>query len=466
MNLLENQLIKPLLAVDEPKLSRRSQALEILGAALGAVEPGAAVRNALRYEPSSQTLTAGERHFDLGHYQRIFVVGAGKAGTPMAQAVLEVLGERVTGGAITVKYGYGPEKGVNLGRLQISEAGHPVLDEAGIVATTRLTGLLKNLTERDLLIAVMSGGGSALLEQPVEGVTLADMQALTGALLRCGATINEMNTVRKHLSQVKGGQLARLAAPATLIGLLLSDVVGSPLDVIASGPTVPDTSTFEDAMLILRERGLLEGEQVPAAILAHLQNGREGKVDETPKPGDPLFERVHNIVVGDNRVAALAALEKARQLGFNSLLLSTFIEGEAREVARMLAAVARETLASEHPLARPACYLAGGETTVTVRGEGLGGRNQEMALAAALAIEGLDNVMIVPLATDGSDGPTDAAGALAEGDTLRLARQQGLDPLDYLRRNDSYHFFEKMAGLLKTGPTNTNVNDLTLVLVW
>jgi hydroxypyruvate reductase len=292
------------------------------------------------------------------------------------------------------------------------------------------------------------------------------MQALTGVLLKSGATINQLNAIRKHLSQVKGGQLARLAAPATLIGLLLSDVVGSPLDVIGSGPTVPDTSTFQAVWEIIEGLGLIAAGQVPPAILKHLKRGLGGEIPETPKPGDPLFERVQNVIVGDNRVAALAALHKAHALGFTPLLLSTFIEGEAREVARVLVGIARETLASGWPVARPACLLAGGETTVTVGGAGLGGRNQELALAAALALEGLDDVMIVPLATDGSDGPTDAAGAFAEGDTVALARQKGLDPADFLRRNDAYHFFEATGGLLKTGPTNTNVNDLTLILVW
>lgn len=465
MNLLENDLITPLLTGPALQQERRWQALQILGAALAAVEPGAAVRNALSLEAASGLLRVADQSYNLNEIERIFVVGAGKAGTPMAQAVAEELGERLTSGAVTVKYGYGPAHALSgaAGRIQIREAGHPVLDEAGIAATGQLTALLQNLTGRDLVIAVISGGGSALLEQPVAGVTLADMQALTGAMLRSGATINQMNTVRKHLSQVKGGQLARLVAPARLVGLLLSDVVGSPLDVIASGPTVPDTSTYGEALALIEQ---LELENVPPSILSHLKRGAAGEIAETPKPGDRLFERVQNVVIGDNRVAALAALKQARELGFNTLLLSTFIEGEAREVIKVLAGVAREVLATGQPVVRPACIIAGGETTVTVRGDGLGGRNQEMALAAAFAIEGLDDVMIVPLATDGSDGPTDAAGAIAEGDTLARARALNLNPLDFLNRNDAYRFFEKAGGLIKTGPTNTNVNDLTLVLIW
>ncbi len=464
LDLLSNPQIQPLLEIAEPKRARRVQALEILGAALAAVEPGAAIQNAVKLDSLNQTLWVDGQSYDLKTVERIFVVGAGKAGTPMSQALAALLGERLTSGAVTVKYGYGPAQ--VLPRLEIREAGHPVLDGAVITATTRITHLLSGLNERDLVLAVISGGGSALLEQPVEGVTLLDLQALTTALLKSGATINQMNTVRKHLSQVKGGQLARLTAPARLIGLILSDVVGSPLDVIGSGPTVPDTSTYQEAFEIIEGLGLIAAGQVPGSILAHLQRGLAGEISETPKPGDPLFERVHNVIVGDNRVAALAALAKAVELGFNPLLLSTFIEGEAREVARVLVGIAREVLSTDRPVARPACLIAGGETTVTVRGDGLGGRNQEMALAAALAIDGLENVLIVPLATDGSDGPNDAAGALAEGDTVALARQKGLDPHDFLRRNDSYHFFETAGGLLKTGPTNTNVNDLTLILIW
>ncbi len=468
MNLTGSEQTRPLLNVVEPARSRRLQALQILEAALKAVDPAAAVRNALSLDTTSNPhrLLIGDQAYDLDYFQRIFVIGAGKAGTPMLLALADLLGPRLTAGLVTVKYGYGPPAASLPPHLRIQEAGHPVLDEAGLAATAQILDLLKNLTERDLVLAVISGGGSALLEQPVSGVSLADLQALTSALLRCGATINQLNTVRKHLSQVKGGQLARLASPARVVSLILSDVVGSPLDVIGSGPTVPDTSNFAAAWQILKHFDLVSGKQLPSSILDHLQTGLTGNIPETPKPGDPLFQKVQNLIVADNRVAANAALHQARQLGFQPLLLSTFVQGEAREVALMLAALAREIRASGQPVAAPACLILGGETTVTVRGDGLGGRNQEMALAAAIEIEGLDGVMIVPLATDGSDGPNDAAGAFAEGDTAQQARQRGLDPLDFLRRNDAYHFFEQAGGLIKTGPTNTNVNDLALVLVW
>jgi hydroxypyruvate reductase len=468
MNLIENPLVRPLLEniTDPVKRERREKALEILGAALAAVDPAAAIHNALRYDPLSQQLELAGQVYDLRRYQNVYVVGAGKAGWPMASALAEILGERLTRGLVNVKHGHRPPPGYDTGRIELIEASHPVPDEAGVQGASRMVDLLRDLTENDLVLAVISGGGSALLELPVPGVTLADMQMLTSTLLRSGATINQMNTVRKHLSQVKGGQLAKWASPAPLIGLILSDVVGSPLDVIASGPTVPDTSTFSEAWAILESFGLTEAGKTPPAILEYLRAGVAGQIPETPKPGDPLFDRVQNLIVADNRIAGLAAAEKARSLGFNASLLSTFVEGEAREVARVYAALAKEVLTFNAPLARPACLLLGGETTVQVRGNGLGGRNQEMALAAALAIEELPEIMIVPLATDGTDGPTDAAGAIAEGDTIGRAVTLGLDPADYLRRNDAYHFFERTGDLLRTGPTQTNVNDLTMLLIF
>ncbi len=467
MDLLSNALVKPLLEnVGGPKRERREKALSILGAALAAVEPGQAIRNAMKYDKANERLEVAGQIYDLRHFKNIYVVGAGKAGWPMAAALADLLGDRLTRGVVTIKQGHGPSENETPGRIELTEARHPVPDEAGVHGTERMVNLLRDLGEQDLVLAVISGGGSALLELPVEGVTLADMQALTSALLRCGATINQMNTVRKHLSQVKGGQLAKWASPAPVIGLILSDVVGSPLDVIGSGPTVPDTSTYADAWAILESFGLTQADTLPAAIIEHLRAGLSGHIPETPKATDSIFEKVQNVVIADNRIAALAAQEKARALGFNTLLLSTFVEGEAREVARVYAALAKEIQAFDAPLARPACLLLGGETTVTVRGDGLGGRNQEMALAAAIALDGYAEIMFVPLATDGSDGPNDAAGAIAEGDTLRRALAHGLDPADYLRRNDAYHFFEQSGDLLRTGPTQTNVNDLALLLVF
>jgi glycerate 2-kinase len=299
---------------------------------------------------------------------------------------------------------------------------------------------------------------------PVEGVSLKDMEALTSSLLRCGATINEINTIRKHLSQIKGGNLSRAAHPADVVSLILSDVVGNPLDVIASGPTVPDSSTFADAYEIVERYGLEK--ELPSSIVERLRQGKDGGVPDTPKEGDPLFAKTYNLIVGSNEIAAQAAIERAQEEAFHTMLLSTFVEGEAREVAHVFCAIAREILHSGRPVPRPACVVAGGETTVTIRGQGQGGRNQELALSAALQLDGLDEAMVVALATDGTDGPTDAAGAIADGWTLRRARRKNLLARDYLANNDSYHFFEQLNDLLLTGPTNTNVNDLTFVFVF
>jgi len=437
---------------------RRRQVVRVMEAALQAVDPAEAVTRCLRCDDG--TLTVDGQAYDLRAYRRVLVVGAGKAGAPMALAVEQALGGRVSAGAVNVKYGHtSPTKTVAL-----QEAGHPVPDTAGLRGARRIAALLEEADADDLVIAVISGGGSALMSLPCEGITLDELQHLTEALLRAGATINEINTIRKHLEVLKGGGLARLAHPATVVSLILSDVVGNPLDVIASGPAVPDTSTYADALDVLERYGIVD--EVPSSILERLRQGARGSLEETPKPGDPLLQRTQNVIVASNAIAAQAACRCAEDLGLNTLLLSTFVEGEAREVAKVLAAVAKEMRYSGLPVEPPACVVAGGETTVTVRGQGTGGRNQEMALAAALAIDGLEDVAIACLATDGTDGPTDAAGALADGTTVRRARQMGLDLWDHLARNDSYHFFRPLGDLLMTGPTNTNVNDLTLVFAW
>ena len=439
-----------------PDRNLRADAHELQKAALAAVEPTAAVHRHVRRE--GDTLIVGGHHYHLRDYERIFVVGGGKAAVPMTAAIADILGERLTAGSIVTKYGHGKIKSKPQNPIRLIEAGHPVPDENSVRGAQAVADLARQATERDLVLCLISGGGSALLTLPVPGLNLADLQALTDVLLRSGATINEVNTVRKHCSLIKGGNLARLAAPATLVTLVLSDVVGDPLDVIASGPTVPDPTTAADAQAIL--------ERYRIRSLPPFQGGIGGGVfQETPKPGDPAFEQVQHIVVGSNRLAALAAVEKAHQLGFNALLLSTYIEGEAREVAKVAAALAKGIHTHGDPLSPPACLVWGGETTVTVRGEGKGGRNQELALAAALALDGWPGVLVMALATDGTDGPTDAAGAVITGETAGRARALGLDPMAALEANDSYSFFDALGDLLHTGPTGTNVNDLLLVLV-
>lgn len=409
---------------------RRRQVVAVLQAALDAVDPAAAIRRYLRRE--DDTLIVDGQPYDLARYANIYVVGAGKASALMAQAVEGVLEERISRGHVNVKYAHAlPTRWV-----QLHEAGHPIPDAAGVAGAQQIADLLRGATENDLVLCLISGGGSALMTLPVVGVTLADMQALTDALLRRGATINEINTIRKHLDQLKGGNLARLAYPARVAALILSDVVGNPLDVIASGPTVPDTSTYADAWTLLERYDLLS--DAPQAIITHLRRGLAGEIADTPKSGDATLNLAQNVIVASNDLAARAAERAARDLGYHALLLSTFVEGEAREVAQVLAALAKEELASGRPIERPACLILGGETTVTVRGAGKGGRNQEMALAAALRLQGLGDAAIVCLATDGTDGPTDASGAWADGNTVQRAAALGLDAWAMLQNNDAY----------------------------
>jgi glycerate 2-kinase len=457
---------------DSNHARNRKHAWQIMHAALQAVEPGAAVQQHLRVVENQLRIVrrdGADQTYQLDDYERVLVVGGGKAGAPMAAAVAEILGPRLADGVVVVKHGHVIDDPTATGPIEIVEAGHPVPDEAGLQGAGRIIDLLRNTSSRDLVLCLISGGGSALMTSPVPGISLTDLQALTQVLLRCGATINEINTIRKHISQLKGGQLAQLASPSPVISLILSDVVGDPLEVIASGPSVPDSSTYRDAWSILERYGATD--DVPASITDHLHAGLRGDILETPKPGDPIFDRVQNVIIGSNRLAAQAAAEEAQRLGFDSLLLTTFLEGEAREVARAIAGLAKGLARGEtmHPignaLSRPVCLVLGGETTVTLHGDGKGGRNQEMALAAALSLDNWEGTLIAFLATDGSDGPTDAAGAFVDGSSITRATQLGLDAEAYLDRNDAYHFFQKLSDLIITGPTNTNVNDLAIILV-
>jgi glycerate 2-kinase len=446
------------LATDLPEAAKEVT-FAIVRAALEAVDPAEAIQRALVLH--ANTLHVGTQSYDLGTCEHIYVVGAGKASGAMAAALEDILGERITAGWVNVKDGYtAPTR-----RITIHEAGHPLPDARSVAGSGQIASLVRQAGARDLVIALISGGGSALMTLPVEGIKLSDIEQLTQALLRCGATINEMNTIRKHIEQLKGGQLARLAHPARVVALILSDVIGSPLDVIASGPTSPDPTTFADAYAVLEKYELVKN--VPSSIIQHLRQGMANRVPETPKAqATEVWQRTQNIVIASNEHAAQAAVEQARRLGFNTLLLSTFVEGEAREVGKVLAALAKEMAHSGAPLHRPACLVAGGETTVTVRGHGLGGRNQELALAAALSITGLEDVAILSLGTDGTDGPTDAAGAIATGHTATRATEKGLQLLTCLADNDAYHFFQHLGDLVITGPTNTNVNDLMFVFAF
>jgi glycerate 2-kinase len=435
----------------------RRAARAIFRAALAAADPVEAVQRHVRL--SGGTLVAGGHRYPLRAVDRIWVVGAGKASAAMALAIEGLLAKRIAGGLVNVKYG----DTARLRRIERNECGHPVPDEAGVRGAERIAEIAQGAGRRDLLICLISGGASALMPRPAPPVTLSEKQAATRLLLACGADIQEINAVRKHISAIKGGQLARLAAGAAVLSLLLSDVIGDGLDTIGSGPTAPDASTFADARAVLDRYALYA--LAPAAVRKRIEAGIRGEIPETPKADDPAFRRVRNLVVGSNRLAVDAAAAKARELGFRPLVLSTTVEGETREVARVHAAVAREIVASGKPVRPPACVISGGETTVTLRGGGLGGRNQEFALAAAIDLAGCDRVVVLSGGTDGTDGPTDAAGAIADGRTLARAARRGLDARRYLAENDSYHFFEPLGDLLKTGPTGTNVMDVRLLLV-
>jgi glycerate 2-kinase len=437
----------------------RQHAAQILQAALEAADPASAIKRAV--VRGGDVLKIGGQSIDLSAYDRVIAVGAGKAGAPMAQALEDILGDRLDSGMVVVKDGHGgPTK-----KIRVFEASHPVPDERGVAAGSEIANFLQeNAGPETLVFCLLSGGGSALLVSPAPGLTLADKQETTRLLLACGADIAEINSIRKHMSQLKGGGLARLAGESRVVSLIVSDVVGDRLDTIASGPTVPDHSTWESCQEILTRYGIWD--RVPAPVSARIQDGLDGRIPDTPKPGQPQLEQVLNLIVAGNRQALDYASAKAEELGYAPLILSSTIEGETYDVARMHAAMAREVRQTGHPLAPPCCLISGGETTVTLGGNpGKGGRNMEFALACALDLEGLDNVLALSAGTDGTDGPTDAAGAQADGQTAKRARALGLSPRDFLTRHDAYNFFQPLGDLLMTGPTRTNVMDVRLMLI-
>lgn len=436
--------------------------MDIFNAALAAVDPYHAVSRALR--TADGKLHAGGSVYDLAVFDRVIVVGAGKATARMAEAVEEVLGSSITGGLIIVKYGHTGSLKV----LEQIEADHPVPDEAGVRGTARIIELILRADEKTLVICLLSGGGSALFVAPLPGISLEDKQLTTNLLLKAGADINELNTVRKHLSAVKGGRLAQAAYPAFIVTMILSDVIGDKLDVIASGPTAPDSTTYADAGFVISKYGLRTA--LPPRVTAFIERGAAGQEQETAKSGDACFTRTRNVIVGGIAQALAAAREKAKGLGYVAEINTAELQGEAREAARTLARTALRMRNSMKPGERR-CLLFGGETTVTVHGKGIGGRNQELALAFALEIAGREGITLLAAGTDGTDGPTDAAGAVVDAHTVQMARASGLHPETYLGNNDSYTFFSKLDSFnnpkhhVFTGPTGTNVMDLYIILV-
>lgn len=440
----------------------RSEAEEIFKSSVKAVDPYNAVKRFVRVEDNSLILSVKDQtivKLDLMKYDRISIVGGGKATAPMARAIEDLLGDKIHQGLINVKYGFTQPLAIT----KITEANHPLPDQNGVKGTRKIIDFLQNAGEKDLIFSLISGGGSALLPQPAGKISLSEKQELTSSLLACGASIDEINTVRKHISSSKGGQMARAAYPATTVNLMLSDVVGDKMDVIASGPFTPDSSTFKEVLEIFNKYDL---EDISTTIREHIMAGLEGQIPETPKANDPVFEPVFNIIVGSNILALEAAREKAQALGYETLILSSAVEGETREVALVHSAIAKEIVRTGRPIPPPACIISGGETTVTIRGNGLGGRNQEFGLAAAMDLVDLPpRVVILSGGTDGNDGPTDAAGAVVDPFTAKRGEGAGMRAADFLNDNDAYHFFEKTNDLLMTGPTNTNVMDVRLVLV-
>ena len=439
-------------------LGVREKASHILAEALQAVDPYNAVKKYASLE--GNILHISDATYDLDQYQSVYVFGAGKGVAPMIVAIEEILGDYLTDGIGIVKYGHAkPTR-----KIAIVEASHPVPDLSGFEGTERILNMLSQTTADDLIIVLLTGGASALLESPAESIKPEHLQVMSELLLASGATINEMNCIRKHCSQVKGGGLARTVPSNSMITIILSDVVGSPLDIIASGPTVPDESTWADALSIIEKYKLAQ--KLPKSIVTRINAGIQDHIPDTPKFGDTIFDQKKAFVIGDNYLAAVRACDTAREMGFNTLLLTTYLQGEAKEAAKFITSIGLEIKNSNMPVATPACIVVGGETTVTLNdATGLGGRNQELALAAAMELDGIPNITLVSFATDGSDGPTSGAGGIVDGLTAVKGRKQGLKIYDYLERHDSYHFLQSVGDLIETGPTLTNVNDLILLIV-
>jgi glycerate 2-kinase len=424
---------------------------EIFTSALKAVSPYEAVMNRSKHIMSC---------YETDNFNRLVVIGFGKAACPMAKAIEDSLLDILKTGIVITKYNHCNK--YILKRITVFEAGHPLPDENGFKGTDTIIRLLKNTDEHTFVVCLISGGGSALLVAPCDGITLHEKQKVTELLLKAGADIYELNTVRKHISKVKGGRFAEIVYPSRVISLILSDVIGDRLDVIASGPTSPDTTTYGDALRVLKKYGLVG--EIPQGVSDFLNRGAEGLISETPKERSIIFEKIENIIIGSNRKALEAAEKKSECLGFNTKVISSEVTGDARKAGKCLAGKALEIKKVKKDN-KPICLISGGETTVTVRGRGKGGRNMELALSFATEIEGFKGITLLSAGTDGTDGPTDAAGAIVDGVTIRKAKSLRLDPDEYLKNNDSYNFFKEIDGLFITGPTETNVMDIQIMVI-
>jgi glycerate 2-kinase len=437
-------------------MNNREIAEKIFMAGVRSVLPEKLIKGIMKLEGTM--LIIGDNKVLLDNIKNIYVIGAGKASAAMGHYVETILGPRITGGHIVVKYGYS----CKLKRIKVSEAGHPVPDASGFRATEELVAISSRASENDLVICLISGGASALLADLPPGILPEELYIMNNLLIRCGASIQEINCVRKHLSRIKGGQLARIIRPASLISIILSDVTGNPLEVIGSGPTVPDSSTFGDALKVIEKYNLTA--DITSGLLNYLRDGLNGTYPETPKPGDPLFEGAFNILAGTNLIALKASKDEAVSHGYKTYIIDAELNGDVESVCESVLNMA-VSFKNNKDIKKPACLLYGGETTIKVSGNGYGGRNQHLALSAAIRLRNTPGITLLSAGTDGTDGPTDAAGAVADSETMSSAISLNEDPVNYLSGFNSHGFFKRVGGLINTGPTFTNVMDMVVILV-
>jgi glycerate-2-kinase len=437
--------------------------LEIFKAGLDSVDPFLLTRKSVHFIPPDLTFSSSiqnlSKTFKPDNFSKINIIGFGKASALMAASLEKILPNIIRNGHIIVKYGIN----ATVTRIPCTNAGHPIPDIKGLKATRKITKILEKSTSQDLIICLISGGGSSLFVQPVSEITLEQIKAMNAVLISCGADIHEINTLRKHVSAVKGGRLCEKAFPAAVVTLILSDVIGDSLDTIASGPTTPDPTTFDNCLQVIDKYNIRVS--IPGRIFDYLARGANGEFPETPKPGNPVFEKVTNLLIGNNGIAINVCKNTGLNYKYDTRVLSSSVQGSVDLTAKMYADLARKTRLERKKTGKPICWIAGGETTVKIKGSGMGGRNQELCLRFAREMDDLSDIVFLSAGTDGNDGPTDAAGALIDGPGMKSVKRLNMDIDAYIDNNDSYHFFKNIDRLIKTGPTGTNVMDIQIMLV-